>query len=406
MNRQPHSHSTGESGQSFTDELAIELDNILGYWERFTPDYKNGGFFGQIDQENQVVPGAARGSVLHSRILWTFSAAYRYTQNPRHLELAAHAYQYIRQFITDPLYGGLYWSVDADGNMLDGHKQVYAQAFGVYALSEYYRVSAAPEPLQQALEIYHLIEKYSRDALLGGYTEAFSRDWSFLADRRLSTKDENASKSMNTHLHLVEAYANLFEVYPDENLKKNIIGLLAIFNDRIINRENHHLGLFFSEDWQMDGSLISYGHDIEAGWLLLSCAESIADPVCISVAEQNALIITDSAMEGLDGDGGLWYEYDQKTGELVYEKHWWPQAEALIGFCNAWQLSGEGQYKNAMLKTWGFIKRYMLDTDLGEWYWGVNKNNIPMPGEDKVGIWKCPYHNTRAMLELLKRLEA
>ncbi len=405
MNSQPHTHSMRENGESFTDELAFELNNILGYWERFTPDYKNGGFFGQINQDNQVVPEAARGSVLHSRILWTFSAAYRYTHNPRHLELAAHAYQYIRQFITDPIHGGLYWSVTADGNMLDGHKQVYAQAFGVYAMSEYYRASALPEALQQALQIYDLIEKYSRDHRLGGYTEAFSRDWSFLADRRLSSKDENASKSMNTHLHLVEAYANLYEVHPDENLRKNIIGLLAIFNNHIINRENHHLGLFFSEDWQMDANLISYGHDIEAGWLLLSCAESIEDPVYISVAEQNALIITDSAKEGLDRDGGLWYEYNQDTGELVYEKHWWPQAEALIGFCNAWQLSGDVQYKNAMLKTWGFIRRYILDTHWGEWYWGVDKNNMPMAGEDKVGLWKCPYHNSRAMLELLKRLE-
>jgi cellobiose epimerase len=406
MNDQSFSDSTREKGQSFTGELLMELENILDYWERFAPDYKNGGFAGQINEDNQIVSGAARGSVLHSRILWTFSAAYQYTHNPRHLELAHHAYQYIRRFLTDPLYGGLYWSVDAEGNMLDGHKQVYAQAFGIYAMSEYYRASAVPEALLQALEGYHLIEQYSRDHHLGGYTEAFSRDWSFLADKRLSEKDENAAKSMNTHLHVVEAYANLYEVHPDEVLKKDITDLLAIFNDRIINPQNHHLGLFFSEDWQMDDSLISYGHDIEAGWLLLSCAESITDPVCISVAEQNALIITDAAMEGMDRDGGLWYEYNQKTDELVAEKHWWPQAEALIGLCNAWQLSGNGQYKNAMLKTWGFIRRYMLDTDLGEWYWGVDKNNIPLPGQDKVGIWKCPYHNTRAMLELLKRLEA
>ena len=406
MNDQSQSHSPGENSRPFIAELVMELDNILGYWERFTPDYKNGGFFGQIDQDNQIVSGAARGSVLYSRILWTFSAAYRYTQNPRYLELAAHAYQYIRQFMTDPLYGGLYWSVDAEGNMLDGHKQVYAQAFGVYAMSEYYRASAAQDALQQALEGYSLIEKYSRDHQQGGYTEAFSRDWSFLADKRLSAKDENASKSMNTHLHLVEAYANLYEVHPDEKLKKDIIELLAIFNDRIINQENHHLGLFFSEDWQMDTSLISYGHDIEAGWLLLSCAESIADPACIAVAEQNAMIVTDAAMEGLDNDGGLWYEYNQKTDELVPEKHWWPQAEALIGFCNAWQLSGNRQYKNAMLKTWAFIRRYLLDNEQGEWYWGVDKNNLPLAGQDKVGIWKCPYHNTRAMLELLKRLGA
>jgi mannobiose 2-epimerase len=289
--------------------------------------------------------------------------------------------------------------------MLDGHKQVYAQAFGIFSMSEYFRATNDVNALEQALEWCRLIEKHSRDPERGGYIDAFARDWSFLHDKRLSAKDDNASKTMNTHLHVVEAYANLYEVWPSENLKSDILELLKIFDEKIINKNNHHLGLFFSDDWQMDPTITSYGHDIEASWLLQSCAESVRDAGAISTAKRNALLITQSAMEGLDADGGLWYEYNNHSRELIKEKHWWPQAEALIGLCNAWQLTGNALYKNALIENWHFIRNYILDRSKGEWLWGIDKDRGIMPGQDKVGIWKCPYHNTRACLELLKRIK-
>jgi cellobiose epimerase len=406
MNDQKDSSLIENAWLSLPGELETELNNILDYWAGFATDYQNGGFFGRIDQENKVHVHAPRGSVLNSRILWSFSAAYNHTQNPLHRELATRAYNYIREYIMDHVHGGLYWSVDAEGSMLDGHKQVYAQAFGIYAMSEYYRATSDLDALKQAFEWYQLIEKNSRDPVHGGYIDAFARDWSFLDDKRLSDKDENASKTMNTHLHVVEAYANLYEVYPDEKLKSRIMDLLAIFDEKIIHKESHHLGLFFSEEWQMDSMVISYGHDMEAGWLLQSCAESIQDTDCLSITKKNALLITDAAMEGMDEDGGLFYEYNSNTGERNSEKHWWPQAEALIGFCNAWQLSRKTVYKNALISNWNFIRKYILDTAGGEWYWGIDGDKKVMPDQDKVGIWKCPYHNSRACLELLKRLKA
>jgi mannobiose 2-epimerase len=339
-------------------------------------------------------------------MLWSFSAAYRYTQTPAYLELTSRAFNYIAEFISDPDFGGLYWSVDYQGNMLDGHKQVYAQAFGIYGMSEYYRVTKDERALGLALSWYRLIEKFSRDPLHGGYIDAFARDWSFLGDKRLSAKDENASKTMNTHLHIVEAYANLYEVWPSENLKTDVIHLLKIFDEKIIDHQSHHLGLFFTDDWQMNSSMISYGHDIEAGWLLQSCAESINDHESIQTARRNALTITNAAMEGLDEDGGLWYECNTKTDEKIFEKHWWPQAEALIGFCNAFQLTGNPVYKKALMKSWQFIRHYILDSNHGEWLWGINRYRKKMAGQDKAGIWKCPYHNSRACLEILRRLKA
>ncbi len=405
MNGQNNSFLPETAWQALPGEIEAELYRILLYWEQHAVDQASGGFAGRIDEDNNIQTNAPRGSVLNARILWTFSAAYNHSRNPLHLELATRAYHYIRDYLTDHEYGGLYWSADYQGNRLETHKQVYAQAFGIYGMSEYYRASKEPNALEQALEWYRLIEKHSRDPEQGGYTDAFARDWSFLEDKRLSAKDENASKTMNTHLHVAEAYANLYEVNPSEKLKTDILHLLRLFDEKIINKNNHHLGLFFSNDWQMNASVISYGHDMEAAWLLQSCAETVGDADALAKAKKNALLITGAAMEGLDEDGGLWYEYNNRTRELIPEKHWWPQAEALIGFCNAWQLTGNNLYKNALLKNWHFIRNYMLDTQHGEWLWGIDRFKKKMPGQDKVGIWKCPYHNSRACLELLKRLK-
>ncbi len=404
MAEQNKSLISEEAWNALPTEILTELRSIMHFWEQHTLDRQNGGFAGRIDQENHANTNAPKGSVLNTRILWSFSAVYRYAHNPRHLELATRAYHFIREYFTDRDYGGLFWSVDNRGNMLDAHKQIYAQAFGIYSMSEYYRVTNDPVALEQALELYGLIEKYSRDSVLGGYVDAFARDWHILEDKRLSKKDKNASKTMNTHLHVVEAYANLYEVWPSPGLKKNIIDLLKIFNEKIIHPESHHLVLFFDDEWHMDTSIISYGHDIEAAWLLLSCAESVWDTDSIDTAKKNALLITAAAMEGLDNDGGLWYEFNNSSRELISEKHWWPQAEALIGFCNAWQLTGDPKYSQSLVNSWRFIQTHLLDNVQGEWYWGVNENYTKMINQDKVGMWKGPYHNSRACLELLKRL--
>jgi len=386
-------------------EIKTELQQILHYWESFSVDSFYGGFAGRIDENNNPDPLAPKGSVLNTRILWTFSAASHQTRNPDHQALATRAFQYVKEFLTDPVFGGLYWAVDYQGKRLDSHKQVYAQAFGIYGMSEYYRLTKDEKALELAMDWRRLIENYSRDTIKGGYIDAFGEDWTGLDDKRLSEKDENASKTMNSHLHIVEAYANLYEVSPSEELKKDIIHLLRIFDEKIINPENHHLGLFFNNDWETDNTLISYGHDIEAAWLLQSCAESIQHQPSIERAKKNALLITEAAIEGLDKDGGLWYEFNDVTKEKIHEKHWWPQAEALVGFCNAWQITGNERYKNALMKTWHFIRGHIQDKKKGEWLWGVDKNNMKMAGQDKIGLWKCPYHNSRACLEILNRLK-
>jgi cellobiose epimerase len=384
-------------------EVTDELSSILEYWMKYTIDKKQGGFFGSVDNNNVADQNAAKGIVLNSRILWAFSAAYtRHNQQP-YLDMATRAYRYIVDHFIDRKHGGVYWSVDNTGKILDGRKQIYGLAFCIYGLAEYYKASKDSVALHIAESLFDHIEKYSFDKLNGGYLEAFTQGWKMIGDMRLSEKDDNEKKTVNTHLHIIEAYSNLYTVWPGERLKECIKHLLGIFEQHFIEQSSYHLRLFMDEQWSARSSLISYGHDIEAAWLLLDCAEKIGIAGYIGLYKELSIKIAGAAMEGLDEDGGLWYEYDYAKDELIKEKHSWPQAEAMIGFMNAYQLTGEEKYLHHSFNAWNFIKQYIKDCTNGEWFWGVNADYSIMQKE-KAGFWKCPYHNARACIELMKRI--
>jgi len=224
------------------------------------------------------------------------------------------------------------------------------------------------------------------------------------AELHQSAKDANEKKTMNTHLHVLEGYTNLYRIWPDKVLGEQIKILLDNFFEHFIDKETHHLALFFDENWNAKGDLVSYGHDIEATWLLLEAAEVIGDEASIKKIKEITTAMADATSTGIDVDGGLWYEYKPAENHLVKEKHWWVQAEAMVGFFNAWQISGDDKYLNISLKNWEFVKTKILDKQNGEWFWGIDENGGVMPGQDKSGIWKCPYHNSRVMLELAGRI--
>lgn len=392
------------NAQNFKQEITAELSGILQYWMSHTVDEIRGGFIGRIDNDNKVHPDAPKGSVLNARILWSFSAAYRTTNNKTYLKMADRAYRYIRDHFIDTQYGGVFWSVDYKGNPLDTKKQIYALAFTLYACSEYYQCTAIEEVKQTAIQLYELIQQYSYDDQRGGYLEAFARNWEPMEDIRLSDKDANEKKTMNTHLHILEAYTNLYRIWPDEKLAYHQRRLLQDFLQHILNLQTGHLHLFFDESWKVKGDIISYGHDIEASWLLLEAAEVLQDEIVIAQYKAIAVKMAAAVLEGIDIDGGLWYEYEPATAQLVNQKHWWPQAEAMIGFVNAWQVSKDEKYLQQSFTSWQFIKQYILDKKEGEWFWGIEEDHSVMKQEDKVGIWKCPYHNARACMEIMKRI--
>ncbi len=389
---------------TLVQELKEELSLIIQFWITQMPDPVHGGFAGSMSSDGVLHTDAPKGAVLNARILWTLSAAAKLTGDKTTAAFADKTFEYFSSHFLDESFGGVYWSIDQHGQPLDTKKQVYAQSFAVYGLSEYFALSKNKEALSQALLIYDLIEKHGRDKKLGGYFEAFDRQWKPMDDLRLSAKDANEKKTMNTHLHMLEAFINLLRVFPDEKLKQDITALLHNFSEHIIDKASHRQGLFFDEQWQRKDTLVSFGHDIEASWLLQEAAETMGDEQLVAHFKTTANNMVNAVLPWLDSDGGLWYELDAATQHLVREKHWWPQAEAMVGFCNAWQNTGEPHYFQRMLKSWEFIKNHIINQQLGEWWWGVNDDYSPMLHEDFAGTWKCPYHNGRACMEVIKRL--
>lgn len=387
-------------------ELEWELkDNILSWWMKFAPDNEEGGFYGHIDHENRVVEGAGKGAVLNARILWAFSAAYRKFQIPEYLEMARRAYEYMIAYFTDKKYGGVYWELNANSSVRSSRKQVYAIAFTIYGLTEYHVACGDDRPLKIARGLFRDLEAHALDRERNGYTDALSRDWKPLEDLRLSAKDQNESKTMNTHLHILEAYTRLYRIWKDPQLDKALKNVLRLLLDRFVNHDSLHLNLFFDEHWTLKSTLISYGHDIEASWLMYEAAGVLEDEKLVGECARLAVDMARANMAGLDADGGLHYEYFPESGKLDSDKHWWPQAEALVGYFNAFELSGEHLFLSRVLGSWTFIREHLVDYKLGEWYWSVDSLGVPQKENEKAGFWKCPYHNGRACMELIRRID-
>lgn len=388
------------------NEMYTDLvDNILPYWMNKMQDEEYGGFYGQINGLEELIMDADKGGILNARILWSFSAAYNQLKKAEYLEVANRAFQYVTDHFFDTELGGTYWSLRRDGHSQDTKKQIYSQAFFIYALTEYYRATGITQSLEKAIDLFHLIEKYSFDKARNGYFEAFSRDWQPLKDLRLSEKDANESKTMNTHLHILEAYTNLFRVWKDETLKSQLENLIELFIDRITDSETFHLNLFFDDDWECKSSIISYGHDIEASWLIYEAAEVLDKPELLAKIKCICEKIVKASIEGLQEDGSLIYEKNLSSGHLDTERHWWPQAEAVVGFVNAWEISGESGYLSKAEASWQYIKKYLIDRENGEWFWSASMDGTVNRKDDKAGFWKCPYHNSRACLEVIRRIE-
>jgi len=378
--------------------------NILPFWMDRVVDRDRRGFFGAMT--NDLVPdrAAERGALLTSRILWTFAAAYGRYGDPAYLAMADAAYEDLNAHFHDPRSGGFWWSVSADGQVLSDRKQVYGQAFGIYALAEYHAATGRSGPLDQAVGVYRLLEEHAAERRHGGYLEAFDRAWKPIADMRLSDVDLNEPKSQNTHLHVMEAYTRLLGAWPDPGLRRALAGLVDIMLSRIVNPATGHLGLFFSEDWAPRSDRVSYGHDIEAAWLLTRAAEVLNDPALAArILPLAAKIAAITLAEGVDSDGGVFNE-GGPDGITDARKEWWPQAEAVVGFINAYQLSGQERFLAAAFRTWDFIELNLIDHRLGEWFRGVSPDGRVLENELKVSFWKCPYHNGRTGLEAVSRL--
>lgn len=381
------------------DQLAGELkDHILPYWMNRTPDYQYGGFFGALDNENNV-RASEKSGILNARILWTFSASARLLHDEEAHKMAERAYEFIRVKFLDPEYHGMYWSLNPDGTVADDRKHVYTQSFAVYALSEYYRTTSRPEALELACSIFEQIDRHAHTDDGTGYHEVFARDWTPLADARLGENDMEADRTFNTHLHLLEAYTNLYRVWPDDKLADRLHELVLIHFDRMYDPEQQHIPAYFDRNLKPLSPLYSYGHDIEAAWLLYDAVSEINKH---GLMEKCRIIMDRLAeqtlKEGVDPvNGGIF-----NTGRLGQpeddNKQWWVQAEALSGFLYTYLLNGDVQYIDASVSLWKFIREHVIDHENGEWFFLLDKTGKPFREEFKVSPWKCPYHTTRTCL--------
>lgn len=389
---------------TFIAELRQEYKDILAYWQRHAPDLQHGGFYGRVGYDNQPDATAEKGIVLNARILWTFSAALRHTHHEEYRPTADRAFDYLQTHFLDAENGGYYWSVSATGQPQNTTKSLYGQAFALYGLSEYARATGNKTALTLAKDQFDTMVKHGYDPRQGGFREAFARDWSATTDYIISKQANQESKTMNTHLHILESFTSLLRVWPDETVKKQVRGLLTVFLNHIINPKTYHMNLFMDDAWTVRQTAVSYGHDIEASWLLCEAADVLGDKAVQKTIRAIGVNMARAAASGIDPvDGGMNYELDPKTGHLNRERSWWVMSEAMVGFMNAWQLTQEKQFLIKAEANWAFIKKYLLDTKNGEWFSGVDETHHVM-GHDKISMWKCPYHNSRACLEMMERL--
>jgi len=384
-------------------EIVEDLkENLLPFWKKYSvdPEDPNRGFFGAITNDGTGIADAKKHNVLFTRYLWTFSAACRVLADEESNELAHRAYRYFLNHFVDHEFGGVYWELNHDGTVSDPGKITYGLSFAVYALSEYYRKTLIQESLDHAIKLYYLIEKHSGDREFGGYLEAFSREWKYDAEAGLAA---GQAKSMNTHLHLLEAYTNLYRAWQDKQLEESIYKLIEVFMKRIIDTGRYHQDLYFSRDWTVYGKYDSYGHDIEFSWLIVEAANVLGNQDLVNKIEELAVKIADVQLSvGMNPEGAMIYE---RVGEDQYRRNidWWVQAEAVVGFLNAYEISGERRFLDAAAGVWDYIKENMVDRQHGGWFPSLDENGNPRPDRNKGDAWTCPYHNVRMGLEVYQR---
>ncbi|MDR0962761.1 MAG: AGE family epimerase/isomerase [Mediterranea sp.] len=391
-----------------TQEVQDELvNNILPFWMHRMTDEINGGFYGRITGENRLVPEADKGAVLNARILWTFSSAYRLLHDEAYLVTATRAKRFIIDSFYDHEQGGVYWALDYKGNPVDTKKQIYAQAFAIYGLSEYHRATGDDEALHYAQLLFESIETHAFDPVYDGYFEAFTRDWQPLADMRLSDKDKNACKTMNTHIHIFEAYANLFRVWKEPRLEQQLRHLVDILCNHIYDEETYQLMPFFDKQWNKLSGVISPGHNIEASWLIYETRSMfVKDALLAERMERLSMTLYLLALSTFDfATYSMPYEVDSDDHLIDAERHWWVQAELVTGIVSYSFMDKQPGFIKMAYLCWGFIKKHLIDHVHGEWHWSVSPDGTINTVDDKAGFWKCPYHNGRMCMKVMEWLK-
>lgn len=399
----------------FSKEL---YEDILPYWIKFGVEKNGHGFYGAVDLNGNPVPGANKSSVLNARILWTFSAASLLSGNKDYAAIADRAYSVVTEDFEDKVFGGYFMEISSENKVAIDIKHTYAQAFVIYSLCKYYEFRRLDSVIQKIKGFFALLEDKTKDPDKTGYRESFTRDWKIYSENRMA--DNNEPRSMNTHLHVLEAWSALYRVWKDPLVELRLREMLNLFLDRII-RKSGHFGIFFDEEFNEAGSskgICSFGHDIEGSWLLWEAAGILGDRKIMERMKELVVRMVDNIERvAVDKDGGLFLESTRFGSHVKTNKHWWQQAETLVGFMNAFELTGDEKYWNTVKLSWNFIDTCLIDHERGEWFTKLNRVGVPYlvePLDDpspyyrndwKIDPWKCPYHNGRSMMEMIMRID-
>jgi cellobiose epimerase len=383
------------------DEVKSELtDHILPFWMKLE-DKENGGIYGTVNHELAVTKEASKGGIITSRFLWTYSAAARILKNDDYLKFADRLFRFLGNNLIDKEQQGIYWMVDYKGNPVDTRKHVYAQSFAIYALSEYYRASGNENALQMAKELFYLVETKGFDPVTNAYKEEFDREWNEIPNEMLSENGVMADITMNTTIHVLEAYTTLFKAWPSDDVKRSLENLLHILYEKIYDRETKYLGVFFDKNWKSLLNLKSFGHDIEASWLIDEALKALGNENSeyIQMVKDIAYNIASYAIQK---DGSLINE--EENGHQDLTRVWWVQAEAMVGFLNAYERTKDKKFLGLVENLWSYTKTNIIDSrENGEWHWSVDPDG--KPSKKNIGDpWKGSYHNGRFCLEIIERM--
>lgn len=384
--------------QAAREELTGRL---LPFWKALR-DKEHGGYYSYMDFDLKLNKEAEKGCILNSRILWFFSEAAIVLKDDSLTPYARHAYDFLREKCLDREFGGVYWSLTYDGKPLDDTKHTYNQAFAIYALSAYYRLTGEAEALNLARELFVLIEKKCTDQ--GGWLEAFSRDFQPASNEKLSENGVMAERTMNTLLHVFEGYAGLYQAAHDPQVAQAMGRILDIYAAKVYNPKLHRQEVFFDKEYVSLIDLTSYGHDIESSWLMDWGAALLEDEAVKQTVFQIDSDLADNIFHtALQSDGSVVNECEK--GIVDARRIWWVQAEAVLGFVNAWEKHPQRtEYRDGVAQVWRYIQEKVVDRRTGgEWFWRLNADGTPDREKPVVEPWKCPYHNGRMCLELIRR---
>lgn len=383
------------------EEIKANLtDCIIPFWKALR-DEEYGGYYGWMDYDLKVDKKAVKGCILNSRITWFFANAYLLLKEESLLDEARHGYEFMQKYCVDSEKGGVYWSVQYDGTPEDTTKHTYNQAFSIYALSSYYDASGDKSALDTAMELFHIIESRCMDEI--GYKEAFNRDFVEIENDKLSENGVIADKTMNTLLHVFEAYTELYRVSHSEEVKKRLEWILDTFAEKVYNPELHRQEVFFDKEMNSILDLHSYGHDIETAWLIRRGTDVLGEKAYEDKMLPIILDLTAQVYQTAFDGHSLANECEK--GVVDTNRIWWVQAETIVGFLNGYELAPEKkEYLEGAKAVWEFIEAHIIDRRPGsEWFWDVTKDGESVSGKPIVEPWKCPYHNGRMCFEVIRR---